>query len=86
MSCLYELGSPPHLGRELSPPSHDARSIFLPSLCTGAAGPREDGPRHRLRGKGRAGMCCGEPYGGMQHVGEQDPPTRTLFCVPLSRE
>ena len=31
-------------------------------------------------------MCCGDPYGEMQCVGEQDPPTRALLGVPLSRE
>ena len=76
-----------HFGRELYPaPPVTRGQFFFPSLGTAAAGPRQDGPRHRLRGKGLAGMCCGEPYREIQRVGEQDSPTRTLLGVPLSRE
>ena len=87
-SCMpreaWRLPSPQPL--QYPPPPMTSGQYFFPSLGTAAAGPRQDGPRHRSRGKGLAGMCCGEPYGEMQRVGEQDPPTRTLLGVLLSRE
>ena len=76
-----------HFGRELYPPPPMTSGQYSFSL-TGyrRSRPLPRRPSHRFRGKGLAGMCHGEPYGEMQRVGEQDPPTRTLLGVPLSRE